>query len=119
MLCYFYVYEYYFQSAVVILILLISIIINIAKVEVLFDPSMIEPGNLPENTNILGKYLDRWRSEYSHPLYVKRMAAFTEEFDDEARNREAEKMEIKVDNPNANEPQGNKENLLNEQPKNN
>ncbi len=109
MLSYFYMNEYYFEAAVVALVIFISIVVNIAKTDVLFDPSLISSENLNLSANLLGKYLDRWRyrahptilslnrSEYSHPLYVKRMAAFTEEFDDD-RNKEPE---AKADAPAA------------------
>jgi len=37
------------------------------------------------------------RGEYSHPLYVKRMAAFTEEFDEDNRMKDPDKIEIKAE----------------------
>ncbi len=47
---------------------------------------------------LLASRLTRRRAEYSHPLYVKRMAAFTEEFDE--GNREGEnRAEAKIDSP--------------------
>jgi hypothetical protein len=61
MMSYFYMNEYYFQAIIVCVVLVASILINIAQIEVLFDPSSINTGNLAENPNILSKYLDRWR----------------------------------------------------------
>ncbi len=61
MLCYFYANAYYFETSVAGLVIIISIIVNIAKTDVLFDPSLINPENLAPNSNITGKYLDRWR----------------------------------------------------------
>ena len=39
----------------------ISIIVNIAATEVLFDPSSLAPGEQPQNPNFASKYLDSWR----------------------------------------------------------
>jgi len=62
MFCYFYMNEYYFEAAVIGLVIIISIVVNIAKTEVLFDPSLINPESVSQqNPNILSKYLDRWR----------------------------------------------------------
>ena len=61
MICYFYMNEYYFETAVVALVILISVIVNIAKTDALFDPSLITIETVPQNSTIMGKYIDRWR----------------------------------------------------------
>jgi len=55
----------YFEASVVGLVIIISIIVNIAKTDVLFDPSLINPESFVQNANIVSKYLDRWRYFYN------------------------------------------------------
>jgi len=61
MLFYFYLNVYYFETSVIGLVIVISIIVNIAATEVLFDPSSLAPGEQPQNPNFASKYLDSWR----------------------------------------------------------
>ncbi len=61
MLSYFYMNQYYFETAVVALVILISIVVNIAKTDVLFDPSLISSENFNLTASVMTKYLDRWR----------------------------------------------------------
>ena len=61
MIFYFYMNSYYFEVIIVGLVIIISIVINIASADTLLDLSSIGEESAGQNANITIKYLDRWR----------------------------------------------------------
>lgn len=104
MLFYFYRNDYYFEAVVIFLVILVSVGVNLATAEPLFDLSSISDENAAQGGQVTTKYIDRWRlssrapsrSEYSHPLYVKRMASFTDELEEENKYNELERVSAQL-----------------------
>jgi len=61
MLFYFYRNSYYFEAVIVFLVVLISVGVNFATADELFDLSSISDENAAQDGQITTKYIDRWR----------------------------------------------------------
>jgi hypothetical protein len=105
MLAYFYLNDCSYQSAIMGILLAITIMVLIMNIEEVYDPIKIDFENMESDLEVKDQDLQKWREEYTHPLLLNSSGQNTAIFNAEVKDMEqvferVEELHSSPSNPN-------------------